>query len=155
MTIKFQHRHGGYDVVSKALHSYKQCHAKNETYAYVYFSAFYAGIFLIAFYNKYSRLDIAFIIFILVVCALWVIFIPKFFEKTSLKKAKKLLMKPENSIMFGQFEILLPTMRLMLKTPNTATNLQWNEVQSVDETDEYVIFTCPRVCLHYTQKENK
>ena len=91
----------------------------------------------IAFYNRHSRIDIAFVAIVAVVCALWVIFIPKFFEKSSLRKAKKILSKPENAIMFGKFEMMFNDDNFEVKTPSSSSNLQWNSIRNIDETSSY------------------
>lgn len=89
------------------------------------------------FYSRYNRIDISFIVVMAIVSALWVIFVPRFFVSNTLKRAKKILSKPGNEVMFGTFEMTFTDNGFDVKTATTQSNILWSAVPKIDETNNY------------------
>ena len=108
---------------------------------------------IVGFYTTHSRFDLAFGIFMLIIITIWVIFIPKLFVHMTLKRSKKILLKPGNEIMFGKFEMSFTDEGLDVKTPNTSSNILWNIIPKAEETQNYIYIYLSQVSAYIIPKQ--
>jgi hypothetical protein len=72
-----------------------------------------------------------------VASVLWVLFYPKRYKNSALKRAKKLLSEGDNSGYLGQHEIELTDESIKTTVPQSSSAIDWNGIKKYLETDQY------------------
>ena len=106
----------------------------------------------LSFYSRHSRIDIYFIIIMLIISALWAIFMPKFFVNRTLNRSKKILSKPGNEVMFGKFEMTFNDSDFEVITAKTNSNILWSAIPKVEETENYIYIYLSQVSAYIIPK---
>lgn len=70
-------------------------------------------------------------------CVLWVIFYPKRFKNSTMKRAKKLLSEGDNSSYLGKHEIEITTDLIKTTVPKSSSTMSWDGITKSIETDQY------------------
>jgi hypothetical protein len=70
-------------------------------------------------------------------CVLWVIFYPKRFKNSTMKRAKKLLSEGDNSSYLGKHEIELTNDLIKTAVPKSSSTISWDGITKYIETDQY------------------
>ncbi|MBK9593323.1 MAG: YcxB family protein [Crocinitomicaceae bacterium] len=68
---------------------------------------------------------------------LWVLFYPKRYKNSALKRAKKLLAEGDNSGYLGKHEIELNNQEIKSTVPQSSTIMNWDGIKRYIETDQY------------------
>lgn len=74
---------------------------------------------------------------LLFACVLWVIFYPKRFKNSTMKRAKKMLSEGDNSGYLGKHEIEFTNDEIKSTIPQSSTTMNWDGIRQYIETDQY------------------
>jgi hypothetical protein len=72
-----------------------------------------------------------------VVSVLWVIFYPKRFKNSTLKRAKKILSEGDNSGIIGEHQLELTDQSIKSDLPQSSSTINWDGIKKFIETDQY------------------
>ncbi|MCK4663078.1 MAG: YcxB family protein [Bacteroidales bacterium] len=97
----------------------------------------------------------------IIISAVWVIYIPKRIEKSTLNKARKMIQEGDNSSILGNHEIELLEDEIKYKDPGGEQKTTWDRIIRFEETDNYYFlfntsvsaFVIPRFKLNFKKDE--
>jgi len=69
---------------------------------------------------------------------IWLVFYPKYFNWEMKRKIEKMLKEGSNESLFQKRKIIITDTEMVQKSPTGEIITKWNEVNRVDETNEYI-----------------
>lgn len=82
----------------------------------------------------------------------WLIFYPKYANWEMKKRLKKMLEEGSNENLFNRRKIILTDQGLSQVSPTGETNVKWDSIVSIEETDEYIYIYISSVSAHIIPK---
>lgn len=85
----------------------------------------------------------------LIFSLVWLVFLPKSFDKSYLKEAKKMLEEGDNSALLGIHHIELTNEYFLVKEPGTEYKTHWSTIKKVLENEKYIFIyiTSASACI--------
>lgn len=87
-----------------------------------------------------------------IVAVLWVIFYPKYFMSSTIKRISKLVDEGKNKDMLGKHCIIVDEDGIVEKTENGESRTKWNGVEKVTETEKYVFIYISSIMAYIIPK---
>lgn len=103
--------------------------------------------------RRYTEIPLWYWLTLFGICSVvWIVFYPKYFNWEMTRRVKKMLKEGNNENIFIKRKITLSSQGILEISAIGETNIAWEKVEKVEETDEYIYIYISSISAHIIPK---